>query len=249
MPSAWRTSSTDPALGPGEAHVWRLVLAQPPGPLAVLERTLDPDERARAARFHFDRDRVAYTAARGALRTLAGRYLGVPPGELVFAYQAKGKPYLDPPHHDLRFNVSHSGDFALLAFTRGSEIGVDVERRRPLDDLLSLARISFSGAEYATLCGLPPGHHTDAFFACWSRKEAFIKTTGEGISQLADFDVTLRPGEPARLLRVKDEPAPERRWSMHELPAIPGHAAALVVERPEIQIACWDWPPAAWPVR
>ncbi|HEU4726932.1 MAG TPA: 4'-phosphopantetheinyl transferase superfamily protein [Kofleriaceae bacterium] len=248
-PSGWRTPPAELALAPGDAHVWRLPLAQPPAPLAVLARTLDPDEQARARRFHFERDRIAYTAARGALRTLAGRYLGVPPGELVFAYQAKGKPHLDPAASDLCFNVSHSGNFALLAFTRGSEIGVDVERRRPLDDLLSLARISFSAAEYATLCGLPPGHQTDAFFACWSRKEAFIKTTGEGVSQLADFDVSLRPGEPARLLRVKDEPAPPRRWSMHELPEIAGHAAALVVERPEIQIACWDWPPAAWPSR
>jgi 4'-phosphopantetheinyl transferase len=248
-PSAWRTPPAALPLAPGEAHVWRLVLAQPPEPLASLARTLDADERARAARFHFERDRVAYTAARGALRTLAGRYLGVPPGELVFAYQARGKPYLDPAATDLRFNVSHSGEFALLAFTHGPEIGVDVERRRPIDDLQSLAKISFSDSEYATLCRLPPGHQTDAFFACWSRKEAFIKTTGEGISQLADFDVTLRPGEPARVLRVKDEPTPERRWSMHELPVIPGHAAALVVERPEIQIACWDWPPAAWPAR
>jgi 4'-phosphopantetheinyl transferase len=227
------------ALAPGEVHVWRVRLAQPPDALAILGRTLAPDERNRAARFYFERDRTAYTAARGALRTLAGGYLGRPPADLVFAYQAKGKPYLKVPA-DLRFNVSHSGEYALLGFTLKHELGVDVEHRRPLKDLLSLAKISFSGPEYATLCSLPAHAQTDAFFACWSRKEAFIKTTGEGISQLADFEVNLRPGEPARLIRVKDVPPAEHRWSIHDLPDIPDHAAALVVERHDVVIRCWD---------
>lgn len=242
--SAWLPPPAGLTLVPDEVHVWRLRLAQPPEPLAILARTLAPDERERAARFHFDRDRTAYTAARGALRTLAGAYLGHAPADLVFAYQARGKPYLDSPPGDLHLNVSHSGDYALLAFTRGCEVGVDVEQRRPLNDLLALAKISFSGPEYATLCGLPTRDHSDAFFACWSRKEAFIKTTGEGVSQLGDFEVSLRPGEPARLLRVKDISPAELPWSMHELPAIPGHAAALVVERHDVRIRCWDWPPA-----
>ena len=239
---AWLPPPTRLALAPDEVHVWRLLLAQPPEPLAILARTLAPDERHRAARFHFDRDRTAYTAARGALRTLAGGYLGVAPADLVFAYRAKGKPYLEAAPRDLRFNVSHSGQFALLAFTFGCEVGVDVEHRRPMQDLLSLAKLSFSEPEYATLCGLPPAHQLDAFFACWSRKEAFIKTTGEGISQLGDFEVSLRPGEPARLLRVAGVAPADHRWSMHELPAIPDHAAALVVERHDARISCWDYP-------
>ena len=242
--SAWLPPPARLALAPGDVHVWRVALAQPREPLAILARTLAPDERDRAARFYFDRDRTAYTAARGALRTLAGAYLDVPPGELVFGYQARGKPYLAAPPGDLRFNVSHSGEHALLAFTRGCEVGVDVEQRRPLQDLLALAKLSFSEPEYAALCGLPPHDHTEAFFACWSRKEAFIKTTGEGVAQLGDFEVSLGPGEPARLLRVKDVSPAELRWSMHDLPAIPGHAAALVVERHDVRIGCWTWPPA-----
>jgi 4'-phosphopantetheinyl transferase len=238
---AWLPPPSHLALAAEEVHVWRLVLAQPPDALAILARTLDPDERRRAARFHFERDRTAYTAARGALRTLAGGYLGVAPADLVFAYRAKGKPYLETAPRDLRFNVSHSGRFALLAFTVGCEVGVDVEHRRPLQDLLSLAKLSFSEPEYATLCGLPPDDHLDAFFACWSRKEAFIKTTGEGISQLGDFEVSLRPGEPARLLRVNDVSPADQRWVMHELPAIPDHAAALVIERHGAPIRCFDY--------
>jgi 4'-phosphopantetheinyl transferase len=240
----WLPPPAGLALGPNEVHVWRLPLAPPLEQLAILARTLSHDERDRAARFHFDRDRNAYTAARGALRTLAGRYVAHPADQLVFGYQAKGKPYLTAPPGDLRFNLSHSGDFALLAFTRGREVGVDVERRRPLQDLLSLARTSFSPAEYTTLCGVPPDAQTTAFFSCWSRKEAFIKATGEGVSQLAEFDVSVRPGEPARLLRVRGDVSAQHRWSMHDLPAISDHEAALVVEGDEIRIGCWDWPPA-----
>jgi 4'-phosphopantetheinyl transferase len=243
-PPAWRSPPADLALGPTDVHVWRLPLAQPREHLAALGRTLNDDERDRARRFYFDRDRNAFTAARGALRTLAGSYTAHPPERLVFGYQAKGKPYLTAPPGDLRFNLSHSGDYALLAFTRGRELGVDVERRRPMDDLIAVARTAFSPEEYATLTSLPSREHAVAFFACWSRKEAFIKTTGEGVSQLGDFDVNLRPGEPAQLLRVAGVPPASYPWSIHDLPEIPGHAASLVVEGHDVRISCWDWPPS-----
>jgi 4'-phosphopantetheinyl transferase len=263
----WRTPPADVALGAGEVHVWRVSLVQPPEAIAALADTLSPDERERAARFHFERDRAAFTVARGALRALLGRYLARLPGDLGFGYHARGKPYLAAPAGDrLRFNLSHSGGLALIALTQGREVGVDIEHKRALQDLTSLARISFAPGEYATLCGLAPRDQPDAFFACWSRKEAFIKATGEGVSQLADFDVTLRPGEPARLLRI-DGAFARRRWSLHELPVSPGYAAALVVEGIEsegvendgiesleggrverdgdgsLAIRCWDWHP------
>ena len=242
---AWRPAPPDAALGLGEdeVHVWRLPLALRREALAALARTLDAEERARAARFHFDRDRTAYTATRGALRTLAGSYLGRRPEELELGYHAKGKPFLAAPGAPLRFNVSHSGELALLAFAQGRELGVDVERRRDMRDLLSLARTSFSANEYAALCRLPPEVHLTAFFATWSRKEAFIKATGEGVSQLEDFDVTVRADEPARLLRVPGPPPVHPRWWLLDLPAIPDYAAALVVEGDGLRVDCWDWPP------
>jgi 4'-phosphopantetheinyl transferase len=242
--TGWDAAPDALAVAAGEAHVWRLRLVQPAGELARLGATLSDDERARAARFYFERDRAAFTVVRGALRTLLGGYLGTPPGALVFGYRHKGKPYLEAPLDDLQFNVSHSGDFALLAFTRGCAIGVDVERRRRLDDLDAMARISFSPDEYAALHRLAPADHAAAFFACWSRKEAFIKVTGEGISQLADFDVTLAPGEPMRLLRVRGVAPDALPWTLHALPEIADHAAALAVEALAIQLRCWDWPPA-----
>jgi len=246
--TGWQAAPAGRAPAPlaiDDVDVWRMRLVQSPAQLAVLAGTLSADEVSRAGRFYFARDRDAYIAARGVLRTLIAGYTGTAPGALVFGYRDKGKPYLEAPAGELRFNVSHSGEFALLAFARRGELGVDIEQRRALDDLLRLAEASFSAHEYAVLCGLPAAAHSDAFFACWSRKEAFIKATGEGIGQLEAFDVSLVPGEPARLLRVDGSPPGELPWAMHELPAIPGHAAALVVESHRARIRCWDWLPAA----
>jgi 4'-phosphopantetheinyl transferase len=244
--TAWLPAPGELALGTEDVHVWRVPLGPPPEVVAAMARLLSEDERERAARFHFDRHRTAFTVARGALRTLAGRYLDCAPELLVFGYRDRGKPYLvgphSRPHGDLRFNLSHSGDIALIGFARGRELGVDVEQRRALPDLIALARTSFSANELAALCRLPAAEHQQAFFACWSRKEAFIKATGEGIAQLAAFDVNVAPGEPAQLLRVPDEPPGGPRWSIHDLPAIPGCAAALVVDG-AAAIACWDWRP------
>lgn len=244
-PAAWLPSGSF-ALDPDHVHVWRVPLSPPAPQVAALARTLSDDERERAARFHFERDRVGFTVARGALRTLAGRYLGHPPDRLAFGYRDRGKPYLAAPSDGvLRFNVSHSGDLALLAFTHVHEVGVDIERRRSVHDLRALAELSFSRDEYTAWCSLSPRDQPEAFFSCWARKEAFIKATGEGISQLAAFDVSLRPGEPAQLLRVAGDAPAQPRWSIHDLPAIPGYATALVVEGAASQIACWDWPPAS----
>lgn len=253
MTAAWQPPPAELALAAGDVHVWCVALDPPAGVVAALARTLSDDEQGRAARFHFDRDRVAFTVARGALRTLAGRYLGEPPARLRFGYRERGKPYLTAPPGPLRFNVSHSGQRALVCFALDREVGVDIELRRELSDLLSLARTAFSPAEYAALCRLPPDARPGAFFTCWSRKEAFIKATGEGVVQLAAFDVNLAPGEPARLLRFDGDPPGAPRWSLHDLPAIPGYAVALAVERTTdaatdaLRLACWDWRPAAPP--
>ena len=238
---AWGPPPAGLVLGEDEVHVWRAPLAPPAERLAALASTLREDERARAARFVFERDRNAYIATRGTLRILAGAYLGREPGTLELGYLEKGKPYLAVPSGErLRFNVSHSGELALLAFVQGRELGVDIERRRELQDLLSLAKTAFSPPEFAALCRLPGYERTGAFYACWSRKEAFIKATGEGISQLCDFEVNVRAEEPACLLRVPGPPPLYPSWSIRDLPAIPGYAAALVVAGEGCGVSCWD---------
>jgi len=242
--AAWLPPPAELALGPDDVHVWRVSLVQARADVAALADVLRDDERARAARFVFDRDRDAFTVARGSLRILLGRYLDRPPRDIELGYRDKGKPYLlTPPGEPVRFNVSHSGEIALLAFARGREIGVDVERSRPMSDLLAVGRLSFSPPEYAALCGLPERDHQAAFFACWSRKEAFIKATGEGVSQLNDFEVSLLPGEPARIVRIGGAVPAQPRWTMRELPAIVGYAVALVVEGPRFELSCLDGSP------
>ena len=215
-------------LSPDEVHVWSADLDRLPE--AELGEALSADERERARRFRFDRDRRRFTTARGLLRRLLGRYLGRDPAGLRFAYGPRGKPSLGEGH-GLRFNVSHSGGLALLAFAWDRELGVDVEEEREVREAADIARRYFSPREEEELRRLREDQRQAAFFRCWTRKEAFIKATGDGLSRPLDaFDVTLRPGEPARLLRVAGEPEAESRFWLEDLRPAPGFAGALAVE-------------------
>jgi 4'-phosphopantetheinyl transferase len=220
-----------------EVHVWRLTLDRP------IERFVDllqPDETARASRFHFDRDRRHFVVARGFLRLLLGKYLQAGPKELQFAYGAWGKPALDGEFRDspLRFNMSHSHGMALYAVTNGRQIGVDVEYVRADFASDNIAERFFSAHEVASLCALPDDDRVAGFFRCWTRKEAYIKATGRGMSQPLDgFDVTLA-GEDVSLLRTDD--GSHERWQLIDVAVGPGYAGALAVEKPVSKIRYWD---------
>jgi 4'-phosphopantetheinyl transferase len=226
----------DERLGADEVQVWLADLDRLPD--AALAGSLSADERERGRRLRFDRDRRRFVAARGLLRGLLARHLGLEPGRLRFRYGATGKPFLagaDGP----RFNVSHSGGLALLAFAWGREVGVDVEQTRPVPEAETIARRYFSAREAAELARLPGSEREAAFFRCWTRKEAFIKATGEGLSRPLDaFDVTLAPGEPARLLRVAGEPEAACRYWLEDLSPGRGYAAALAVEGGPARVVC-----------
>ena len=221
----WKPARAAPPLAASEVHVWVAVLdALPVGAYIGL---LSPDEAARADRFHFARDRQRFVGARGLLRELLGCYVDVDPSALLFAYGPRGKPYLaaDSRPDRVRFNVSHSGGLALLAFVRERQLGVDLELERPVPEAESIAERYFSPREGAALGRLPPAERPRAFFRCWTRKEAFIKATGDGLSRPLDaFDVTLAPREPARLLRVEGEPEEAARWWMEGLEPAEGFA-------------------------
>ena len=180
-----------PSLLADEVHVWRLTLDRPPERFLEL---LEPDEVERANRFYFERDRKHFVVARGFLRLLLGWYLHAGPKQLQFAYGAWGKPSLANEfcESQLRFNMSHSHGVALYAVTQGREIGVDVEHVRAYFAGDYIARRFFSPHEVGDLRGLPEDDRVSAFFRCWTRKEAYIKATGRGMSQPLDgFDVTL----------------------------------------------------------
>lgn len=225
------------------AHLWRIDLAQPAGVLTQLRQHLSGDEMARAKRFHFDRDRRKFIAARGALRAILSRYLAQPPTALRFSYSAHGKPALADQPAPLAFNLSHSGELALLAVSLGPTIGVDVEQVRSMPDAEQIAERFFSARENAVFQTIPAAQRDDAFFNCWTRKEAYIKALGEGLSHPLDsFDVSLRPGEPAALLAIRGA-ATTADWSLHAFSPAPTYLAAVVMPGRVTQLAFWQWVP------
>src|SRR5262249_20133919 len=146
---------------------------------------LAPDEKERAARFHFEHLRSAFIAARGVLRCLLGGYLNRHPGRVQFRYGARGKPALEPDA-GIEFNLAHSGGLAVLAFASGCPIGVDLEQIRPIPELREIAARFFCAEEAAEIASLPSGERQRSFFRCWTRKEAYIKATGDGLSAPLD---------------------------------------------------------------
>ncbi len=229
-----------PALGAGEVHVWTMRLD---AGVARHEARLFPAEREAQLRFVRAHDRAMFALSHGTRRELLAAYLDVAPASLAFGANAWGKPHLAIPTGGLRFNVSHSGDVALLAVTRGRDLGVDVEEARDIEDLDALARTSFSPAERAALRSAPPAARTEAFFACWSRKEAVIKAIGMGLSFPLDaFDVSLDPTAPPRLVASRDARLDPTAWSMHAIAVPPGYAGALMVSGPPAPVRQLAYP-------
>src|SRR6476620_7910163 len=192
--SMWSRAPAPLSLSSDVVHVWRAGLEQSPGLQETLLRTLSDDERARADRFHFDQHRRRFVLTRAFLRALLGRYLAIGPEEVRFVYGPYGKPSLADEHgaHRLRFNASHSHELAVYAFAQEREIGIDVEHIQQEFAGEEIARQFFSTYEVNTLLALPKSEQAAAFFRCWTRKEAYIKAIGSGLSHpLDEFDVTL----------------------------------------------------------
>jgi 4'-phosphopantetheinyl transferase len=228
-------SQPSPSLHSDEVHVWRIGLDQPPEFHERFLRTLDREEQARANRFHFEKHRRRFMVARGFLRLLLARYLDTKPEDVRFSYGPYGKPKLQGEHHPdrLRFNVSHSHEIAVFGFAYDHELGIDVEYINHDFAREDIASRFFSRSEVETLNALPDQQKTKAFFRCWTRKEAYIKAIGSGLSHPLDqFDVTLAPGEPAALLRVAKDPQAAARWTFFDLEIEDDYAGALAVEGP-----------------
>jgi 4'-phosphopantetheinyl transferase len=196
---------------------------------------LSPSERDRADRFRLPRDCRRFTVCRGLLRTILSGLLGVTPAELSFAEGSHGKPYL--PECDLRFNVSHSRDQALIAVTSSRELGVDIEFVNPEVATGEIADRFFSAGEKQAILQAGPDARARSFFAVWTRKEAYLKARGDGLSiPLDQFEVTAAPGVPAHLLRAPEGMEEARRWKIEDLEAEPGYAAAIAVEGHDWQL-------------
>jgi len=228
----WPPAPNELSLAENSVHVWRAALTD------ASSEVLSADELDKAAQFHFEKDRNQYIAARAILRHIIGQYERIPADKVAFSYNTFGKPILE--HSSLRFNVSHSGGLALLAFARNKNVGVDIERIRRDFASRELAGQFFSQEEIGALRSLPVQSQTAAFFACWTRKEAFIKGHGSGLSlPLHKFVVSL--DAPARLLRTDFDPAAIDQWTLHDLAVGDKFVAALAVEGKPERIEYWRW--------
>jgi 4'-phosphopantetheinyl transferase len=243
--SIWLPPPERLTLDSGAVHVWLASLDQSPSQVSHFQDTLAADERSRASRFYFRHDRERFIVARGVLRAILGRYLNRAPESLAFRYSFYGKPALvsESGVETIRFNISHSHGTALYVVTRGREIGVDLELIRDGLEIEQIAERFFSRREVSALSALPTELRQRAFFLCWTRKEAYIKARGEGLSlPLDQFDVSLIPGEPAALLSTQPDPDEALRWSLQELALASGYAAAFAVEARSCSLSCWQWP-------
>jgi 4'-phosphopantetheinyl transferase len=242
----WPPAPKNLVLADNEVHVWRAQLELPPSQVQRLRSILTDDELDRANRFSFEIDRQRFIAARGILRFILSRYITTYPGHLRFYYNQYGRPFLAPEFSSylLNFNVSHSGRMALYAITRNMEIGVDVERVRSDFEYEEIAERFFLANEVAILHMIPIEKKLEAFYNFWTRKEAYIKAHGKGLSlPLDSFDVSFAPWEQSMLLITKDEPQESSAWTLLDLKPGLGYVAALAVKGIGCKLRYWDWSP------
>lgn len=231
----WTPAAVPPALHPEELHVWLIDLDVDRAQLVASSRILSDGELGRAARLSVERCRRNFTVCRSSLRQLLGGYSGSKPQLLELDASANGKMQMKPGGNKagLRFNVSHSGDLALIAVTTAGPVGVDIERKRSIWRMESLARFSFSQSELASWHEVPHEQRADAFFGVWTRKEAFLKATGRGLGlgrRLGTFEVTVLPDVPASVVSVDGDRQQAREWSMTALRPAQGYVGAVAVK-------------------
>jgi 4'-phosphopantetheinyl transferase len=240
-PCNWSFPPTKLELAEDEIHLWRASLDLRKEVLDRCASILSQDERLRASRFLFPRDRDHFVAARGILRELLGKYAADSPALVEFQYGERGKPALRAENGKplVRFNLSHSHGLAVYAFARNRELGIDLEPIRPEFSGEDIAERYFSPQELEEWRRLTPELRAEAFFLCWTRKEAYVKARGEGLQiPLASFSVTLTPGQSETLQSVDSA-----RWRLLSFRPASGYAAALAGEGKDWRLLQWDWRP------
>jgi 4'-phosphopantetheinyl transferase len=237
----WKAGPAKPAIWQNEVHVWRVRLDAPWS--WTFDEALSPEDRTRADRFKFKSDRRKFCVARASLRLILARYLQDKPASLQLQSNEFGKPSLADQKRSqgIRFNLSHSNELALIAITRDREVGIDVEFMRSEFVSDEVAAHFFSRVEVEQFRSVPATLRTESFFNCWTRKEAYIKARGEGLScPLDQFDVFVAPGTPAMLLESRVGVNETERWSFHDIKAGDQYAGSVAVENGFSRLVLWD---------
>jgi 4'-phosphopantetheinyl transferase len=229
----WESPPENISLAKHHVHVWRMWLRPTDSLIGEMYSLLSVEEKQRSDRFKIREDRTRYIAAHYHTRKILSKYLALSPEKIKFAYSQFGKPVLAGEKNapGLRFNLSHSVDIALLAVTNGFNLGIDLELVKQEKATEDIARRFFSIGEVESLLDQPKKDRQEAFFRCWTRKEAYIKARGEGMSiPLGEFEVSFLPGDPPRILWVKDDPHGVENWTIFHLAPETGYVGALAVE-------------------
>lgn len=243
---SWKLGGPSGQIGEAETHVWRIKLDLVSVDPLDLQRVLALEEQSRADKFYREMDRRRYQVTRFALRDILSKYSLCEAEKIEFDYNQFGKPLVQGKEN-LRFNVSHAGEVSLIAVAQGREVGVDVEQVQEVssDDPASLYRIAqrfFAPNEVRQLRQLPEAALVQAFFTCWTRKEAFIKAKGLGLAiPLDSFEVSFLPSARPELISFEADLVEKERWSFYALEPLPGYVGALVVEGKHLDLSCWDW--------
>jgi len=244
MRAVWNAPPTHFLLSKKGVQIWRAALDLPSSRVEEFKETLSIDERSRAGRFHFEEDRRRFIARRGILRLILGCYLSVEPGAIRFGYEKNGKPRLQNAFgkKDIQFSLSHSEGLALYVFSRDHEVGVDVERIREFPEMEKIVEQFFSVRERVVFGSVPISERKETFFSWWTRKEAFTKATGDGLSYPLDaFDISVTPGKSVELLKTLGDAQKGSRWSMWDVRPAEGFGGAFVVEGGSWEVQYWQW--------
>jgi 4'-phosphopantetheinyl transferase len=237
--------SPAPPLDSLEVHLWRFSLDAPEPEQVALKALLSTGERQRAKDIRMDAHRRRFEVGHGRLRRVLSSYIGLAPEAIEFGRHSRGKPFIVAAQNPagVQHNYSNTGNLAIVGVALGRPLGVDVEAHRSDVDMELIARRQFAPGEQARLVSLPAPERPAAFYRCWTRKEAYLKASGDGIAGgLQGFEVSFLPGEPPAIVRAKDGPEECRRWSVIAFDAGPGLSAACVVEGAVSRILCWDLP-------
>ena len=235
----WLKAPTNVELLSNEVHIWRENLDNVKPLLEDFAQLLSEDELVRARRFHFEQHRQRFIAGRGILRNILGRYLNVEPSQINFGYEPRGKPFLDESCNqiNLKFNLSHSQNYALYVMSLNNSIGVDLECINSKTDVASLAQRFFSPSEFAVIESASDKQQQQLFFRYWTCKEAYLKATGTGLSDLEKIEISLTSEQPARL----NIPGVSDEWNLLEIQPFSNCAATVAFTGRDLEFKYWDY--------